>query len=371
VILTDQSARTTHAWLMLALFRAGLNTDAARFANELGDESPWSCVDLVARRLYPDSADRRRETDRAAEAADRAIRESTRLGVQIVPRSDPRFPPQLLEIVDPPPVLWVRGDPGWLSRPAVGVVGSRDAVPASLAVARRLGRELTEAGLVVVSGFARGVDGAAHLGALDGTGRTVGVLGSGLDVVYPSQHRLLAEHVSQTGAVVSELPPWAGPLPRHFPLRNRIISGLSKAIVIVEASERSGSLITARLALEQGRDVLAVPGGILSGRHRGSHALIKDGARLVETVEDVLDEIRWSRPAGSEAGGESSPGPMTALEATMAPGETYSVDDLAGLTGQSASEMLVELSSLELARRVTRLAGGQFMRMARESAERG
>ena len=347
---------------MIALFRAGVNADAARFAHELADESPSARLDVVARRLYPDPADRRRETDRAADAADRAIRETARLGLQLVTRSDPRFPQQLLEIVDPPPVLWVRGDPDWLSRPAVGVVGSRDAVPASLAVARRLGRELTEAGLVVVSGFAKGIDGAAHVGALDGTGRTVGVLGSGLDVIYPSQHKLLAEHVSQTGAVVSELPPWAGPLQRHFPLRNRIISGLSKAIVIVEASERSGSLITARLALDQGRDVLAVPGGILSGRHRGSHGLIKDGARLVETVEDVLDEIGWRRPASSPAGGIANPGPITALEATMAPGETYTMDDLAGLTGQSASEMSVELSSLELAGRVTRLAGGQFMR---------
>ena len=223
------------------------------------------------------------------------------------------YPPLLLEIADPPETLWVRGDARLLALPAVAIVGSRGATPVSLAIARRLGKELSEAGLVVVSGLALGVDGAAHRGALEGTGRTVAVLGSGLDVVYPSEHKDLAEQISQCGVVVSELPPEAPPLPHHFPLRNRIISGLSKAVVIVEASERSGSLITARLANDQCRDVLAVPGGILSGRHRGSHGLIKDGARLVETVDDVLDEIGWQRPAGATVGDSPNSLPLSDL----------------------------------------------------------
>jgi len=252
-----------------------------------------------------------------------------------------------------------------VSAPAIGVVGSRDATPASLAVARKLGTELAEAGLVVVSGLARGIDGASHAGALAGAGRTVAVMGSGLDVVYPFKHRALAEQVSQSGALVSELPPWVGPRAWHFPLRNRIISGLSRAVVVVEASEKSGSLITARLALEQGRDVLAVPGGILSGRHRGTHGLIKDGARLVETVDDVLEEIGWRRPPVQAVGDSSNPLPINILESRMAAGEPFTVEQLAERLGRSATETLVELSYLELAGRVVRLPGGQFVRIAK------
>ncbi len=194
-------------------------------------------------------------------------------------------------------------DPGRRRRycvaPSVAIVGSRDATPASLAVARRLARDLAAAGVIVVSGMARGVDSAAHAGALEGGGRTIAVIGSGLNA-------RLSQAQCQPGGPKSEPPapscrsfqPTRLPLPPHFPLRNRIISGLSLATVVVEAGERSGSLITARQALEQGRDVLAVPGGILCGNHRGCHRLIKDGARLVESVDDVLDEIGWCEPRG-------------------------------------------------------------------------
>ena len=185
-----------------------------------------------------------------------------------------------------------------LGRPSVAVVGARAASPTGQRIGYELGRDLALAGLVVVSGLARGVDGAAHAGALDGGGRTVAVLGCGVDVVYPRQHGALAARVAAQGVIVSEFPPGTEPRPSHFPLRNRIISGLSRAVVVVEASEQSGSLITAQMALEQGRDVLAVPGTWPAGRYRGCHALIKDGARLVETVEDVLEEIGW-RPAGA------------------------------------------------------------------------
>jgi DNA processing protein len=217
----------------------------------------------------------------------------------------------------------------------------------------------------VVSGLARGIDGAAHAGALDAGGRTVAVLGCGVDVVYPVAHRELAESVASAGAVVSELPPGTPAYPSHFPLRNRIISGLSRGVVVVEATDRSGSLITARAALEQGREVLAVPGGIASGQHRGCHRLIKDGARLVDTVDDVLDQVRWMRPPAS-----ASPAPddgklleMNALEQIMAAGETYGLDDLVERTGRSLSEVLADLAGLEVAGKVTRLAGGGFVRL--------
>jgi DNA processing protein len=192
------------------------------------------------------------------------------------------------------------------------------------------------------------------------------VLGCGVDVVYPPEHRDLMRRICDTGSVISEFPPGAPPRPNHFPLRNRIISGLSHAVVVIEASEKSGSLITAKAALEQGRDVLAVPGAISTGRNRGGHALIKDGARLVETVEDVLDEMGWRPRPGSERprDGDKEPA-VSKLEAAMDPGETYSLDELAAATGHGAAELLAELADLELAGRVARVGGGNFAKLDR------
>jgi len=281
-------------------------------------------------------------------------------GIECVPACTAAYPGPLWQIHDPPVVLWTVGDARVVSAPAVAIVGARQATPVGLSVARRLARGLAEAGLAVASGLARGVDGAAHAGALEAGGLTVAVLGFGADIIYPSEHRDLSRRISQAGVLVTEFPPGARPLPWRFPLRNRIISGLSRAVVVVEASERSGSLITARTALEQGRDVLAVPGSVASGRYRGAHALIKDGARLVETVDDVLEEIGWGHPAEPLAEGSDKRIEISALEAFMAPGEAYSLDDLAALTGREAPDLLAELASLELAGRVVRVEGGSF-----------
>jgi DNA processing protein len=268
------------------------------------------------------------------------------------------YPPRLAEIVDPPIVLWAGGDTTALAAPAVAIVGSRHASPAGLATARRLGRDLARAGLTVVSGLARGIDAAAHEGALDGGGQTVAVLGCGVDVVYPRQHGQLTGRIRASGCLVSELPPATPPLPRHFPLRNRVISGLSLVVVVVEAAERSGSLITARTALEQGRDVLAVPGPVVSGCHRGCHALIKDGAGLVETADDVLAAIGWrgqSARAGLAGG--------TGLAGQMVAGEPVSLDDLAARAGRPAADVLADLGVLEVEGVVGRMAGGLFVRL--------
>src|SRR5262245_31317038 len=304
---------------------------------------------------------------RPEEIAASALADAADRGVAAMSIGDEAYPDPIRHLPDPPLVLWVRGDPDWLSRPAVAVVGSRGATPAGLWVARTLARGLVEAGLVVVSGMARGIDAAAHEGALeleiDAGGGTVAVLGCGAGRCYPAAHRTVATRIAERGAIVSELAPGTLPLPHHFPLRNRIISGLSLGVVVVEASYKSGSLITARAALEQGRSVLAVPGGILSGRHRGCHALIKDGARLVETVEDVLEELGWNSPA------HGSPAPLTkslqihGLEGTMTVGEAYSVDDLAVRTGRGTSDLLAELGALEVAGRITRMAGGSYIRL--------
>jgi DNA processing protein len=210
--------------------------------------------------------------------------------------ADAGYPRLLAEIPDPPPLFW-RGVP-WVEKPAVAIVGSRDATPYGRTIATELAEELAHLGLVIVSGLARGIDAAAHRGCLAAGGQTLAVLGCGLNVHYPPEHTDLAEEIARTGALISELPPSAPPRAAHFPARNRIISGLSLGVIVVEAAERSGALITARLAGEQGREVFAVPGSLRSSQSAGAHRLIQDGAKLVRDVSDILVELRLPLPAG-------------------------------------------------------------------------
>ena len=281
-------------------------------------------------------------------AAGAALETGGSQGIIAVPLFDERYPPLLACINDPPPVLWVKGDFETLARPAVAVIGSRAASPYALQVGTRIAAELANRGIVVVSGLARGVDSAAHRGCLEGRGSTAAVLGCGLDRVYPPEHADLASEIAGRGVLLAELAPGAAPLPAHFPLRNRIISGLSLATVVVEASEHSGSLITARCALEQGRDVMAVPGSVLTGRNRGSHALLKDGARIVETADDILSELGWPAVGAAVAGPRKSliSGPLVDR---MLPGEAYDLDSLVELTGLTGPAILARLTELELA----------------------
>jgi len=299
----------------------------------------------------------------ARESAVELLAAAARGNITAVGWNDERYPALLAAIVDPPPVLWVRGSVDALSVPAVAIIGSRAATPYAREVAARLARELADRGLAVVSGLARGADGAAHRGCLEAGGTTVAVLGSGPDTIYPSEHRDLAVSICASGALVAELGPGAPPLPEHFPLRNRLISGISLAVVVVEASERSGSLITARCALEQGRDVMAVPGSILSGRNRGSHSLLKDGAKVVETADDILEELGWpgAVPAAPESFKLLKTDPL--LE-RMAVDEGYGLEDLAGLMGLAGPRLLARLTEWELQGRLVRLPGGRFRRPA-------
>lgn len=212
-------------------------------------------------------------------------------GIEFIFGDEQVYPPLLKEIFDPPKVLYIKGNPALLQLPMVAIVGARKASPYGLTVAEKLGRELAEAGICVVSGMARGIDTAAHKGALSVNGPTMAVLGCGVDVVYPAENRRLMLEIAKRGLVISEFPPGTGPAAGNFPVRNRIISGLSKGVVIIEAAEKSGSLITADCALEQGRDVFAVPGQISNPLNKGAHKLIKQGAKLVEDVSDILDEL--------------------------------------------------------------------------------
>jgi DNA processing protein len=261
------------------------------------------------------------------------LRQGARTGMWLLPFSSSSYPPLLRQLHDPPLVLWGAGGADVLGRPAVAIVGARAASNGALQMAHRLGRDLAAAGLVVVSGLARGVDGAAHGGALE-TGRTVAVLGGSLDELYPPEHRGLADRIASGGAVVSEFPPGTPPLRHHFPRRNRIVAGLALGVVVVEAAEKSGALITAREALDQGKEVMVVPGLALAGRNRGGHALIKDGAALVESATDVLEVLAQAQgclPAGEDAdvgqAGRAPTPPRTPRDPTRSAGDGQT-DDL-------------------------------------------
>ncbi len=294
--------------------------------------------------------------------ADRALLRAQECGLQAIAWGDARYPTLLAAIPDPPPVLWVSGAAARLNDPAVALIGSRAGSRYALDVAERLAADLARRGVTVVSGLARGVDSAAHRGALAAGGNSVAVLGSGADVIYPPEHKDLAAALTHSGAVVSELLPGTPPRRSQFPRRNRIISGLSLAVVVVEASEKSGSLITAGCALEQGREVMVVPGSVLTGRNRGSHALLRDGAKIVESADDILDEVGGL--------GRSEPGvrrPTLAVSSdpllrVMAPGETYDLDMLAEESGMQAVKLLPRLLELEMSGAICRVGGGRFAR---------
>ena len=259
-----------------------------RLARETGGEERW-------RRCRRDEAE--------AEVA--AIAD---LGCALIAQGEPGYPQRLAEIADPPPLLIVRGQADLLEAPAVAVVGARNASANGRMLAHNLANELATGGLLIISGLARGIDAAAHEGALAAGAPTVAVIASGVDIAYPSDHAELMERIAESGAIVSERPLGAVPQARHFPRRNRLISGISLGVVVVEAAPQSGSLITARLAAEQGREVMAVPGSPLDPRHRGTNQLLRDGATLVESAADVLAALgplapipdrRTTRPAAS------------------------------------------------------------------------
>lgn len=272
-------------------------------------------------------------------------------GLRFLPRSDPGFPPLLRAIHDPPVGLFLRGgaDAAELARPAVAIVGARACSPYGRSVARSLARELAAAGLLVVSGLARGIDGAAHRGALEGGGRTVGVLGCGIDRDYPASHRELAREIAAAGLIVSEYAPGVEPTPWRFPARNRIIAGLAAATIVVEARERSGALITADFALEEGREVFTVPGEITSGLSKGTNALLRIGATPLTSAEDVMETFGLESPAHEAHRPEGASGVLVHLPA--------SADELVRLTGLDARSLAGALAELELAGLVVEAEG--------------
>ena len=311
--------------------------------------------------------------------AGRDLDASHKAGCQVVAYSSHDYPALLKQTPDPALVLYVRGDVKVLSQHGVGIVGTRRPTAYGSQVAERLSRDLAQRQLVIVSGLARGVDSAAHRGAIEAGGKTVAVLGSGIDVIYPRENKRLAEQVAESGALISEFPPGTSPSPQNFPIRNRTISGLSLGVIVVEAAEYSGSLITARLAVEQNREVFAVPGNITSPQSFGPNHLIKQGAKLVDEWMDVIEEfpaeIRMqllpaaeaseqaadARQAGSLFEQSFTPDQKAVFEVLRADAALF-VDDILGSAGIPQPRVMTALLELEMAGVIRQLPGKNFIR---------
>lgn len=308
------------------------------------------------------------DSEPVARAVEDALVWAARPGHAVVTLADASYPRLLLEIADPPALLYCRGRVDLLERPALALVGSRNASAQGASNAERFARSFSEAGLTIISGLAQGIDAAAHRGGLDGPGSTIAVLGTGVDLVYPPSHAALAEEIAQRGLLVSEFALGSKALAHNFPRRNRLISGLAQGCLVVEAALASGSLITARAAAEQGREVFAIPGSIHSPLSKGCHALIKTGAKLVETAEDVLTELAAFRRPGvtsirapTRAPAEGA-GPDEPLLRSMG-FDPVDVDSLCARAGWPAERISAELLRLELAGRVAALPGGLYQRL--------
>lgn len=297
----------------------------------------------------------------SGEAIDSALEWSGRPGNHILTLADREYPPALLATPDPPVMIYVKGRTDVLSHPALAIVGSRSATRQGEKNAEAFATALSGAGLTIVSGLALGIDAAAHRGGLSGRGSSIAVIGTGADRIYPSRNETLAREIAERGAIVSEFPLGTPPLAANFPRRNRLIAGLGRGCLVVEAAERSGSLITARLAADLGLEVFAIPGSIHSPLAKGCHKLIKQGAKLVDSAQDILDELRWESvvaplPASRELPAEGDAGRVLAAMGH----DPADLEVLIGRTGLTADQLLAILLPLELDGRIAQLPGGRY-----------
>jgi DNA processing protein len=357
------------SWLQLTLTPGLGNSTLRELLRQFG--LPQSILarsraELVA--FAPAAAIDALRSSAVSEAVSAALAWAVQPGNHVVTLADETYPRMLLEIPDPPPLLYARGRLELLQRPALAVVGSRNATAQGVANAEIFSRALSDAGLTIVSGLALGIDAAAHRGGLAGASSTIAVLGTGIDVVYPQRNAGLAAEVAQHGLLVSEFARGIGAVSHNFPRRNRLISGLAQGCLVVEAALASGSLITARTATDQGREVFALPGSIHSPLSKGCHVLIKSGAKLVESAEDVLAELSGFRAIASVSTTSRAGSADTASVAGSGLLEhmghdPVDVDSLCTRAGLSAEQVSSELLKLELAGRVAALPGGLFQRL--------
>ncbi|MGQ5521794.1 DNA-processing protein DprA [Chitinimonas sp. PSY-7] len=358
----------SEAWLRLMLVHGMGPAYAVRLLSALGTPSQVLDASVATLSQYiPAKLAKTLKQGPMPELLEVTLRWLDELENRLLTLSDPDYPPRLLQIADPPPLLYLKGNAALLGRSGIAVVGSRNATPQGVQNAEAFSRELSLQGWCITSGLALGIDAAAHRGGLMGPGSTVAVVGTGLDIVYPARNHALAHEIARSGAIISEFPLGTPAKPGHFPRRNRIISGLARGVLVVEAALQSGSLITAREAAEQGREVFAIPGSIHSPVAKGCHLLIKQGAKLVETAADILDEL------GSDSGGMAQSSHYTdergAIDAEAAallavlgydPVDIDTLTDRAGLTPEQSYAMLL---TLELDGRVAKLPGGRYQRL--------
>lgn len=348
------------AWLRLTLIPGiGGETQRKLLAAFGLPEAIFAAGRLATRSIIGDRADLLFDFD-PTEAVEHSMAWASQPGQHIVSLADDAYPKALLEIADPPSLIYVRGNLALLQKRGLAMVGSRNATPQGQQTAENFAKTLAAKGLSIISGLALGIDAAAHRGALAAKGETIAVIGTGPDRIYPARNKELALAIVEHGAIVSEFPLGTPAIASNFPRRNRIISGLSRGVLVVEAAPESGSLITARLAAEQGREVFAIPGSIHSPVARGCHKLIKQGAKLVETAADILEEL----------------GSFSAITAQEVPSEMpdenpimvalghdpCGLDDLVERTGMSADQLLPELLTLELCGQIATLPGNRYQR---------
>jgi len=365
-------------WLALALTPGLGARTAGKLLREMGSPEAIfnaSLTALEAHRL-PAAVAQAIHSRQPLSAAAKELAQAQAAGCRLLTWDEPEYPQRLREIYDPPPLLYVLGNIDLLSRHLISVVGARRPTPYGNQMAERLARDLADRGLVISSGLARGIDSSAHKGALSSsTGSTIGVLGCGIDVVYPKENKKIFEEMSRRGAIVSEFPMGTFPAPQNFPIRNRIIAGMALGVVVVGGAQYSGSLITARLAMEFGREVYGVPGNATQPSSFGPNQLIKQGAKLVTGWEDVIEELPTPiraellpvESANSEERSllvqESLAPPERSLYDLLAEDESRHIDDLVELSGLTSSEVLAALFDLELKGAIRQLPGKQFLKV--------
>ncbi len=354
----------TRAWLALGLIAELSPGDLRKLLRALGTPEAICAADRATlAHSIADSTAAAIARGPDARLLENALRWLDDPANHVLTFADETYPQLLLQITDPPPLLYVKGNPALLNHASLAVVGSRNATPQGCATAQAFSRELSDGGFTIVSGMAMGIDAAAHAGGLDGASSSVAVVGTGLDIVYPARNRELAHQLAQQGTLVSEFALGVPALASNFPRRNRLISALSRGCLVVEAALKSGSLITARFALEQGREVFAVPGSIHSPLSKGCHLLLKQGAKLAESSQDILEELGAMSPARATATPDDK---NTFDESPVLAALGFDPVDLdalcqrSGLTPESASAMLL---TLELEGVVNRLPGGKFQRL--------
>ena len=366
------------SWLALGLTPGLGPRMAGKLLRDLGSPEAIfnaSLTSLESRRL-PAAVAQAIHTRQSLSAAAKELAQVQALACHLVTWDEPHYPQRLREIYDPPPLLYVRGNVELLSRHTISVVGSRRPTPYGNQMAQRLAKDLANCGLVIASGLARGIDSSAHKGALSSdTGASIGVLGCGIDVVYPKENKKIFEEMTQRGAIITEFPMGTFPAPQNFPIRNRIIAGMALGVLVIEGAQYSGSLITARLAMEFGREVYGVPGNATQPSSFGPNQLIKQGAKLVTSWEDVIEEL--PTPVRSQllpVEAVNSEERAKLLHESLAPAErtlydlltedeSRHIDDMVELSGLTSSEVLAALFDLELKGVVRQLPGKQFLKV--------